>query len=60
MINRAMNVTVTDYDDEIIEIHHIGSTAVPNLKAKPIIDIMPINLERRAIEWRQKDIEKPY
>lgn len=58
MVNRAMNVKVTDYDkqlyteeanklrevfkDQLVEIHHIGSTAVPNLKAKPIIDIMPI------------------
>ncbi|MFJ5763666.1 GrpB family protein [Neobacillus sp. NPDC093182] len=30
------------FKDEIVEIHHIGSTAVPGLKAKPIIDIMPI------------------
>lgn len=28
--------------DEIVEIHHIGSTSVPGLKAKPIIDIMPV------------------
>ncbi|PEJ58478.1 hypothetical protein CN692_09410 [Bacillus sp. AFS002410] len=28
--------------DELIEIHHIGSTSVPNLKAKPIIDMLPI------------------
>ncbi|MCR2822264.1 GrpB family protein [Lederbergia panacisoli] len=60
MVNRAMNIIVTNYDEnwpelfkkeashiqeilknEIVEIHHIGSTAVPNLKAKPIIDIMP-------------------
>ena len=27
---------------EIIEIYHIGSTSVDNLKAKPIIDIMPV------------------
>ncbi|ASN07426.1 hypothetical protein CFK40_15980 [Virgibacillus necropolis] len=27
--------------DEIVDIHHIGSTAVPGLQAKPIIDIMP-------------------
>jgi GrpB-like predicted nucleotidyltransferase (UPF0157 family) len=26
---------------EIVVIHHIGSTSVPGLKAKPIIDIMP-------------------
>ncbi|WP_028550269.1 GrpB family protein [Paenibacillus sp. UNC451MF] len=28
--------------DELIDIHHIGSTSVPGLKAKPIIDIMPV------------------
>ena len=28
--------------DNYIAIYHIDSTAVPNLKAKPIIDIMPI------------------
>lgn len=30
------------YGDRIIDIHHIGSTSVKDLKAKPIIDIMPI------------------
>lgn len=28
--------------DNLVEIHHIGSTAVPNLVAKPIIDILPV------------------
>jgi GrpB-like predicted nucleotidyltransferase (UPF0157 family) len=26
----------------VVEIHHIGSTSIPNAAAKPIIDIMPI------------------
>ncbi len=26
----------------LVAIHHIGSTAIPNLAAKPIIDILPI------------------
>jgi len=30
------------FADELIDIHHIGSTSVPGLSAKPIIDIMPI------------------
>ncbi|MBO1001982.1 GrpB family protein [Pseudogracilibacillus auburnensis] len=30
------------FNSEIIEIHHIGSTSVNGLKAKAIIDIMPI------------------
>jgi GrpB-like predicted nucleotidyltransferase (UPF0157 family) len=32
---------------EVVEIHHIGSTAVPGLAAKPIIDLLPVV---RAIE----------
>ncbi|MBO3444915.1 GrpB family protein [Clostridium sp. CCUG 7971] len=34
--------------DELVEIHHIGSTSVKNLKAKPIIDIIPVvnNIEK--------------
>lgn len=28
--------------EEIITIHHIGSTSVPGLEAKPIIDLMPL------------------
>jgi len=36
------------FGDELIDIHHIGSTSVPGLKSKPIIDIMPV----------VKDIEK--
>ncbi|WP_312117471.1 GrpB family protein [Brevibacillus reuszeri] len=30
------------FGDELLEIHHIGSTAVPGLKAKPIIDMLPV------------------
>lgn len=32
----------TIFGNEIVDIHHIGSTSVPGLKAKPIIDIMPV------------------
>lgn len=30
------------FGEELVAIHHIGSTAVPGLKAKPIIDILPV------------------
>ncbi|QTM99109.1 GrpB family protein [Sediminibacillus dalangtanensis] len=30
------------FGDELIDVHHIGSTSVPGLAAKPIIDIMPV------------------
>jgi GrpB-like predicted nucleotidyltransferase (UPF0157 family) len=28
------------FSQRLLEIHHVGSTAVPNLAAKPIIDIL--------------------
>ncbi len=31
-------------------IHHIGSTAVPSLKAKPVIDIMPVVSDIAAVD----------
>lgn len=30
------------FKDILVDIHHIGSTSVKGLKAKPIIDIMPV------------------
>lgn len=30
------------FDEQMVAIYHIGSTSVPGLKAKPIIDIMPV------------------
>jgi GrpB-like predicted nucleotidyltransferase (UPF0157 family) len=32
----------TIFGDEILEIHHIGSTSIEGLNAKPIIDILPV------------------
>lgn len=75
MVNRAMNVIVTEYSkdwprkfaheakkmkdilgDELIEIHHIGSTSVPGLQAKPIIDMMPVVKDIAKIDKYSKEI----
>lgn len=29
-------------DDNLLQVFHIGSTSVPGLRAKPVIDIMPV------------------
>lgn len=38
------------FGNELIDIHHIGSTSVPGLKAKPIIDIMPVVKDIKKID----------
>lgn len=38
------------FQDDLIDIHHIGSTSVPHLKAKPIIDIMPVVKEIERVD----------
>jgi GrpB-like predicted nucleotidyltransferase (UPF0157 family) len=30
------------FGEDLVEVHHVGSTAVPGLAAKPIIDILPV------------------
>lgn len=47
--------------DEVLEIHHIGSTAVPSLKAKPIIDMMPVVKDIEGIDkYNEKMIQIGY
>lgn len=41
-----------------IDIFHIGSTAVPGLKAKPIIDIMPVVHNIDKVDALAKEFEK--
>ncbi|OZQ73537.1 GrpB family protein [Paenibacillus odorifer] len=38
------------FADALVDIHHIGSTSVSGLKAKPIIDIMPVVRNIEAVD----------
>lgn len=38
------------FGEELIDVHHIGSTAVPGLKAKPVIDMMPVVKDINAVD----------
>ena len=45
------------FGNELIEIQHIGSTSVPGLKAKPIIDMMPIVKDIKLIDSYNAEME---
>lgn len=38
-------------------VHHIGSTAVPGLPAKPVIDLLPVFESEEAMDAAQPDVE---
>ena len=45
-------------DEQIVHIHHIGSTAVPGLAAKPIIDILPEVRDVNKLDRYNAEMEK--
>ena len=48
-------------DGNLAAIYHIGSTAVPGLAAKPIIDIMPVVCDLKKVDKvRKKFVELGY
>jgi GrpB-like predicted nucleotidyltransferase (UPF0157 family) len=45
------------FGEEVLVIHHIGSTSVPGLKAKPIIDVMPVVKEINEVDKYNKAMQ---
>jgi GrpB-like predicted nucleotidyltransferase (UPF0157 family) len=45
-------------DDIIIDIHHIGSTAIPGIKAKPVIDILVEVKDIEAVDQYNHKMEE--
>lgn len=44
--------------DDIIEIHHVGSTSIPGLKAKPVIDILIVIKDLSEINKIEEKLKK--
>ena len=42
----------------LVAVHHIGSTAVPGLCAKPIVDLMPVVISLVALDQERGMLEK--
>jgi len=45
-------------NDIIIDIHHIGSTAIPGIKAKPVIDILAEVKDIEAVDQYNHEMEE--
>ncbi len=41
----------------LLDIHHIGSTSIPGLSAKPIIDLMPIVSDIQLVDHFNKEMK---
>ncbi|WP_338109120.1 GrpB family protein [Pseudalkalibacillus hwajinpoensis] len=44
--------------ENVIEIHHIGSTAVSGMKAKPIIDLMPVVKDLALVDSKNEQMKE--
>jgi len=47
---REASQIVTIFGEQLISIHHIGSTSIPGIKAKPVIDIMVVVQDIEQVE----------
>lgn len=46
------------FGSTIVTVHHIGSTAVPGLSARPIVDLLSVATEISKIDCHSADIER--
>ena len=57
MFEKEKEKLVKILDDNLVAIYHIGSTAAPKLKSKPIIDIMISVNSLEEVDNKQKELE---
>lgn len=56
LFEREAKLLKSIYKDQIITVHHIGSTSVPGLSAKPIIDLLPVVHSIEAVDAFNSDM----
>jgi GrpB-like predicted nucleotidyltransferase (UPF0157 family) len=42
----------------LLAVHHVGSTAIPGLRAKPILDLLPVVQNLGEVDLKRKDLER--
>jgi GrpB-like predicted nucleotidyltransferase (UPF0157 family) len=61
LFERAARELVEVFGEEVVAIHHVGSTAIPNVSAKPIIDVLvEVRRIEKIDEFNPEMIERGY
>lgn len=55
---RAASETVAALGTTLISIHHIGSTSIPGMHAKPVIDMLAVVADLNGLDERSAELEK--
>jgi len=56
MFEREANIWRDFLKDELVRVEHFGSTAVPGMKAKPVIDMMCIVRNIKKIDFLNEQL----
>ncbi len=54
----AANEIKSILKENLVQIHHIGSTAIPGIYAKPIVDVLPVVKDITSIDALNPEFEK--
>jgi GrpB-like predicted nucleotidyltransferase (UPF0157 family) len=55
--SRSSQAVTTALGDNLLAIHHIGSTSIPGMHAKPVIDMLAVVADIAAVDQRAKQME---